>query len=136
MIFGLFRKHKLPAFPPEAARVFEQLCSHVPEEDIGSVRNELDRCIVALKRDVYDGRFKNHLPLVESLSDISLHLLDLYPQLSVSQRSLVIGAIRYFAIGEDSLSDTHFATGFNDDIRVMNYVLEELGIHDRYIPLP
>jgi hypothetical protein len=34
---------------------------------------------------------------------------------------------------EDGFNDLEFASGYNDDAQVMNFVLEELGLEDEYI---
>jgi uncharacterized membrane protein YkvA (DUF1232 family) len=62
-------------------------------------------------------------------------LLEHYEEFSDHEKSLVAGAVRYFVIDDDPLSDEIFATGFDDDAMVVNHVLEQLGIDGMFIEL-
>lgn len=128
------RKHKLPSFPPEAARTFKKLCEALPVETVPQLRDEVRAAYeqimdLSVERPLIDTK------LVRELYDRSLMLLEVYDRLATDQRSLVIGALRYFASAEDGFSDTYFASGYDDDVRVMNYVLEELGFKSQYIDI-
>jgi hypothetical protein len=133
MIFSK-RKHKLPSFPPDAARTFHRLCETLDSETVPQLREELQSAYeqimdLAIERPLMDTR------LVREIYERGLLLLDRYSGLSPQHQALVIGALRYFAATDDSFSDTHFASGFDDDAKVMNYVLEEVGIRNEYIEL-
>ena len=73
--------------------------------------------------------------LIHSLDASAQFLLENYEQFSVPQRRLIIGAVYYFAMSEDGSPDSTLATGFDDDIKVMNYVLEELGVEGMFIDI-
>jgi hypothetical protein len=59
-------------------------------------------------------------------------LLDRYSEFAAYEQSLIVGAVRYFAIADDPFDDETFATGFYDDMRVMNYVMEEIGVEGKF----
>lgn len=62
-------------------------------------------------------------------------LLEHYSEFSERERYLVTGAVRYFLLADDPFSDEHFATGFDDDAKIVNHVLEKLGIDGMFIEL-
>jgi hypothetical protein len=61
--------------------------------------------------------------------------LEKYAEHSPAEQALIIGAVRYFAVADDPFDDATFASGFFDDIKVMNHVLERLGMEDRCLPV-
>jgi hypothetical protein len=69
------------------------------------------------------------------LADICNYLLDRYNDYPEKLKKLIIGAVRYVAISDDPFDDGTFATGFFDDMRIVNHVLEKLGIEDRYFTI-
>jgi hypothetical protein len=71
--------------------------------------------------------------IAQGLANKSLQLIDRFESLSEKHRILVIGAIRYFADSQDAVSEDGFATGLDDDVKIMNYVLEEIGDSDGFI---
>jgi len=128
-MFGFFkkRKHPLPKFPADVAPTFERLCEALPVERVKELEPEVDLCMKNFEDAAADYPHMN-LTLARQIADRCRTLLSKYPELSESERAMVIGAVRYFAISEDALSETTFASGFHDDARVINYVLEELGM--------
>lgn len=135
LVSWCFQRHRLPTFPPDAARIFRQLCGELEVEYLDEIREKLAKSVEDLKAQVDRNKFPRHLETIEALAERSYYLLEVYPTLPLSRRALVIGAVRYFAVSDDALVDTRFASGFHDDARVMNHVLEQLKIHDRYIKL-
>lgn len=90
-------------------------------------------------------RIVAHLGRVESLVDgpravdgdaaralaaALLSALDDAPSLDDARRALLRGAIEYFVDESDLIDDVDDPTGFDDDIRVANAVLEEIGRHE------
>jgi len=128
-MFGFLkrRKHPLPRFPADVVSTFEQLCEALPVERVKELEPEVDLCMKNFEEAASDHPHMN-LTLARQIADRCRMLLSKYSEFSESERALVIGAVRYFAIAEDALSETTFASGFHDDARVLNYVLEELGM--------
>ena len=126
------KKHPLPNFPEGVKEQFYSLCEALSQDDLEVLRAELNRYFAeSLKRKLvkYDKEAQ------KALYDRALMLMDCYHEKTPKQQKIIVGAIRYFAIAEDIVSEEYFSTGLNDDIKVMNHVLEELGFSDYAIPL-
>lgn len=133
-MWGLFksRKYKLPVFPSDSAPLFKRLCRTLDESGIRLLRSELDKTFGELM--VLSRRLPHlNIKQIKRLYENSVFLLDQYEHLSKRHQALAVGAVRYFMSMDDTLSALYFSTGFDDDCHVMNYVMEELGIKDRFI---
>jgi uncharacterized membrane protein YkvA (DUF1232 family) len=132
MIFR--RRHQLPKFPPQVRTTFKTLCEVLPDEAIDEMRMILDQNI-KVRLEENSERRNVDPERIRELYENSIFLLERYPQLSDREKSLAIGAVRYFAIARDAVPEEYFASGLDDDSQVMNYVLEKLGIEERFIEL-
>lgn len=128
------RQHKLPKFPPNIRQMFYSHCEDLPVEEVAAYHKEVDQALEQVLEDARENELVD-VDMARQIVDRCHLLLDSYSQFGAAQRSLIVGAIRYFAHGEDALSEDHFASGFNDDARVLNFVLEELGIENYFITL-
>ena len=127
------KRYKLPNFPPSLKQDFRGMCEVLPEKDVPIFKQEVDATLAHFE----DRRLKNpkiNIILAREMAKRCHLLLDQYSELSDKFKALAIGAIRYFVV-EDTVSEESFATGFDDDAKVMNYVLEELGYSDGFIEL-
>ena len=132
MIFGRRSEHQLPKFPETVEATFRDFCEALPEEAIPDVKSELDKAVKSILRK----SIENHLietKLVNDLYSVSCSLLEGYEKYDKAGRAMVIGAIRYFVVENDPLPDSGFSSGFYDDAKVMNYVLDQLGEHELII---
>lgn len=127
-------KYKLPKFPPDVAPTFKKLCESLSDEAAASLKEEVAKALQGLEQQRAENQFLD-FGKAEALAEVCNMLLDHYSEFSAAEKALVIGAVRYFAISEDPLPEEHFATGFDDDIQVMNHVLEQLGIDGKFIDL-
>jgi len=129
-MFWKNRRHKLPKFPPQVASTFRMLCENLRPEELAELRSAVEKTVAELQ----DDKDKNPIAVQEaaSIGACCLFLLDNYEQFPPQKRALIVGAVRYFAVADDPFDDTLFASGFHDDMCIMNYVLEELGIEDRF----
>ncbi|MCB0353099.1 MAG: hypothetical protein KDD64_06220 [Bdellovibrionales bacterium] len=128
------RKHPLPKFPESVIPTFRQLCEAVESDEAQELIPEVDKCMAHFQR--LKKKHENmNLQLAYEIADRCRFLLDHYDSFTEEQQSLIMGAVRYFAIADDALSETAFASGFHDDAKVMNYVLEELDLLERVIAL-
>jgi hypothetical protein len=134
MIFRKRTKHKLPSFPPGIAQTFESLCEALPATQVDDMKAEVSEGLEKLRtRSKSNNRID--LATAEKLAQICNAMLESYENFNEDDRKLVVGAIRYFAIIDDPLPDTTFASGMEDDVRVMNHVLERLGMEDHIVDL-
>lgn len=129
------KRHRLPKFPAAVIPTFKRLCEALPASDLEAYKADIE---VNLERIRAAASTNDRVDLErgEQLGRVSKQLLDRYESFNENQRALVIGAIRYFAVAEDAASETTFATGFDDDVKVMNHVLEEIGLIELAIELP
>jgi hypothetical protein len=126
--------HRLPKFPPNVAPTFRMLCGLVSQEELISLRESISLNL----QDILDQSKENENIDPEAacqLADICNYLLDRYNDYPEKLKKLIIGAVRYVAISDDPFDDGTFATGFFDDMRIVNHVLEKLGIEDRYFTI-
>jgi hypothetical protein len=127
-------KHHLPKFPSSVAPTFRMLCEPLPIEEL----EELKRIVDDNYDDFVERKRENQnldLAGARQLTERCHFLLDRYNDMNEPERALIIGAVRYFAIGEDPYDDETFASGLFDDKMVMNHVLERLGFIEKIIPV-
>lgn len=126
------KRFPFPMYPPELFPLFTGLCVAMPEKELPLLRDK----VIETARDMYEHNAKEHSPDLKisyGLAEASHALLDLYPKLTEHQRTLAIGAVRFFIMRRDSVDDTKPTVGLDDDIAVMNYVLEEMGISNKFV---
>ena len=131
MIFNA-KKHKIPKFPEKIALTFEASCEALPVEAVAELRSAVQQ-FLAVAQDKYEQNSYFDIDLAGKVGDRCLALLDRYETSSEEERALIVGAVRYFVGGRDAISDEVFASGFTDDAKVINHVLESLGIEDLYL---
>lgn len=134
MIFSRKVKYKLPKFPVSVIPAFRQLCREIAVEQVDEVRSEVERCL-GLLRERAPERPNLNLPLAEEIAARCFMLLDRFGDCDLEKRKLIMGAVSYFVVDGDGAEDDSFATGFDDDARVINYVLQQVGIEDQFIDL-
>ena len=135
MIFRKSPKHPLPKFPSRTIPTFENLCFPLPLDQVNELKLKVDDALRAL---VERARYEINIDLAMARQVVhSCHvLLDEYGTRTEKERALIVGAVRYFAIADDPLPDGTFATGLDDDAKIVNHVLEQLGIEESYIYIP
>ena len=128
------KEHKLPKFPPDIIPMFEGLCVDVSDEQVEDLLLEYrQKSAARLEEKKNDPVFDKRL--AKEIQSRCEELLTLYPELNTTQKRLVIGAVRYCAASGDAFSDDIFASGLRDDVKVLNYVIEELGVGITFIEL-
>ncbi len=128
------RKHHLPKFPPSVIPTFKSLCEALPSQEIGRYQTELAAEIEKIRALAAENPMID-LQTAQQLFDWCEALLKRYEEFDEQQRALVVGAIRYFLLDDDAVNEQSFATGLEDDAKVMNYVLEELGVEKDFVEL-
>lgn len=128
------KQHNLPKFPDTVIPTFKHLSEAIPSDEIEELRKKVEFCYngfveTSRKDETFD------LKSAQDLVNCCHFLLNSYDDYNDDLKAQVIGAVRYFAIADDPFDDATFASGFHDDKKIMNYVLEELEIHDRYLDL-
>jgi hypothetical protein len=73
--------------------------------------------------------------LYESIYRAARHLLDVYPNRSGQDQSLILAALRYLIIDEEEDADLEHPYPFDTDALVLNAVLQQLGMEEWIIPV-
>jgi len=129
------RRYELPKFPPHVIPSFRRLCAAKDSADVPEIKIRLEAAVHELKMEAQSkGLLDQHI--IEALYNSATFLLEHYEEFNKKQQALLIGAVYYFGLSDDPSPDTSFATGLDDDVAVMNYVLEELGVEGFFISLP
>ena len=131
---ALFTKkhHKLPTYPKTIKKLFNEYCVNVDDEQIPLLKEKVTQAVNDAKKKFENGALVD-VQTAEEISNRCLYILDRYHEFSKKKKKLIIGAVCYFAIGEDPISENIFASGYDDDAAVVNYVLEKLNINDMFI---
>ena len=90
--------------------------------------NQIDAHVQAFSREHQVNQFVDFKG-AQQLAGRSRQLLERWDQLPVAERHLAQAAIRYFVIAENVEADFDIG-GLDDDKRIMNAVLEHLGLND------
>lgn len=134
MVLRRATKYPLPNFPSAARPTFESLCQPITDDGIGPLRAKVDSALQAIVQRAR--HFTVDLYMAKEVANRCHLLLDQYHGRSDEERALIAGAVRYFAVADDPLPDTVFATGLDDDAKIVNHVLERLGIEGHFIRIP
>lgn len=126
--------HPLPKVPNTVAKRFKSLCQVLPIDLKQQLQAELEKN-VNLARERSKTNLRINKRRLEDLADRCSILLDAFQDVGEQDRALIVGALRYFVIDDDEFSDEVFFTGLDDDAKVVNHVLEQLGINGKYILL-
>jgi hypothetical protein len=134
MIFGKTTKHSLPAFPPGTVSTFYSLCEELDDVSVKGLDSLVSLALEEIQQRAKDNVYID-VSMAEKVAEGCRYLLSIYGGRTGYEKSLIVGAVRYFAVADDPFPDTVFATGLDDDAKVVNYVLEHLGIEDRFIEI-
>jgi hypothetical protein len=132
MVFWKRKLHKLPKFPPNVIPTFYSLCQVVGEEEISALREAVNHSFRALEGTADDNHYVD-LETARDLEELCYFLLSVYKEYPQIKQRLIVGAVRYIAIAEDPFDDSIFASGYFDDKRILNFVLNELGIEGKFL---
>ena len=119
-----------------SAREFDALrcrSTSIGEDDVARLATELDAHLERVRGALRQNEFLN-LPLAERIADVLRRLIGGYQDLSGNQaRMWVVGATRVFLETHDVLDDLSSPIGFDDDARILNAVLRDIGREDLLI---
>jgi len=134
MIFWKRRTYRLPRFPGGVIPAFRSACEDLSQEEAQKLTAAVDSALDDLYK-VFKEDGNIDIRKAEAIADRCKLLLSKYNTLDEEHRKLVVGAVRYFATLEDAFATGTFASGLVDDAKVMNYVLEEIGIEGQFIEI-
>jgi hypothetical protein len=127
--------HPLPETPTDLRPLFERLCQaynpdQLPQLKAG-VAHALRRMAGSVVQDYLGPDCSRAAEIAQRLS----YLIDNCKSFPPESQHLVIGAIAYFMLQRDSLPDLTPIVGLDDDCRVVNYVLEQLGVEGMFLEI-
>jgi len=126
------KKIELPGTPSEVATTFLNLCRSFPLEAIPQLTQAVSATVDKFDQ-TKDSYLGPDIHIVHLISEQINFLLDNYQNYSDEQQQLIVGAVRFFIIEKDCIPDYTPITGLDDDLKVLNYVLGQLGLQDRII---
>ena len=120
-------RYALPVGPGSIGERFRGLCHDVSNDFVDDMRSHVRDFLVRIS-ELGDPRFHDNLRDAVWVAEQSYRLLDHFQALSEHDRSVAVGAIRYFIIHADSVPDFSPFTGFQDDKYIMLHALERLNL--------
>jgi hypothetical protein len=103
-------------------------------DDVAALAAQIDAHLDRVRDALSRNEFLN-LPLAERIAAVLSWLLGSYQDLGAHARPWVIGAARVFLETHDVLDDLASPIGFDDDARILNAVLRDIGREDLLIEL-
>lgn len=116
-----------------AFNIFENLCSPYEGPGLLHLKEQLQETAEWLTQLLGKSR-EYDIDLASILCARAVMLLDGYEQLNENQKSLVVGAVRYFLFRNDAHPDKNLRDGLEDDRLIFNYVLVQLRLLNDLIP--
>lgn len=115
-----------------AAERFKELAEAFTIDQLPEVRRKLAAAGHQLKRhenDLLGPSIRRGTELLELCG----FLLDSYDRRSRYEQAMISGAVQYVLMRADAVDDATPVVGFDDDTMIVNHVLEELRINDRFL---
>lgn len=119
--------YPFPNYPAALAPVFKSLCKPFTSGAVKLLREKLEERIGALKLEAKN-LAQSDIETGRILAERAKTLLDKYFEFSDINKALVAGAVNYYLFERDCVPDHHPAVGFFDDVKIMNHVLEQVGL--------
>ncbi len=131
MFFGR-KKYKLPTFPDYIPAGFNRLKAKISKEEANALQMELFDYMGRVEKEKSDDPMVN-LNLAREIAQVCSYLLEHYDDFNDRAKSLIVAGVRYFISDGDGVADFEFASGLIDDAQVINHVLEEAEVTDKFI---
>ena len=113
---------------------FRPLCVAVPADEIPLLQAQLDNYVQDVTAALQNNEFLD-LSTTRQITAVLIQLLTGYETYTEPQRALIAGATRYVIKQDDAEHDIQSLLGLDDDVKVLNFVLDQLGLSDKKIAL-
>jgi uncharacterized membrane protein YkvA (DUF1232 family) len=127
------KRFPVPVYPPSIGETFSALCESInPHTPLHHLEAEL----VCYKERILKSKERlapYHLKTGLALYDRALAILKPMELYSQEHRILVIAAVTYVVRRQDGIDDQRPVVGFEDDVKIINHVLEELEMFSYFI---
>lgn len=122
-----------PNKDPQVRQRFNNLCKVLSQQQIEAIKESISQKVEKLS--AAEGMLIGpNIRVAVKLGEVSQALLERYSALDEASQALVAGAVCYFLAELDLTPDATPIIGFDDDVRILNHVLEQVGLSDLYIP--
>lgn len=115
-----------PLFASRSGSLFLKLCVAMQSAEIPDLAQQVEAHLEQIRAHYRQNEFLD-IDLAERLTDQLCRLLAAYATYDAEQQRLIVGAARYFVAANDEESDIHSIFGMEDDVRILNYVLAQIG---------
>jgi uncharacterized membrane protein YkvA (DUF1232 family) len=119
---------------PHLDRVFAPLCATLPQREVSDLQHAVTQHVGAIRTAMSRNEFLD-IDTAERIAGVLIGLLKNHDRYEAAQRSLIVGAARYFIEANDADPDTGSLLGFDDDVIVLNFVLDRIGRSDLRVEL-
>lgn len=120
------------SLPPKIASGFEAMCEECPPEAINQLQEEIQTHVHNLELALSANEFLD-IDTAKRIANVLAILIKDYDRHTPQHRAWITGAARYFIHDLDVEPDTLSVLGLDDDVKVLNYVLAQIGRADLFV---
>lgn len=129
------KKYPIPDYPPSIGLEFTKLCKSAVTDDASLIGNKINlfRMKLTMWENPKSPVSPHDVKLATMLLERANFMLSNFSKYSDSQKRLVSAAINYLNLQRDGINDETPVVGLQDDVKIFNHVLEELGVTNKFI---
>ena len=118
---------------PEEQVRFRRLCIATPTSELAPLAETITIHLEQVKDRAVPA---TDIETAEMVASTLLTLLATPEGFRAEDRALIRGAAEYFLLDDDAAGDIENVLGFDDDVRILNSVLDQIGRTDLKVELP
>ena len=118
--------------PKNISTKLYKLCAEIPPENIPDLKQDIHHQVTHIQQALAYNEFID-VDTARRVAKILMTLLEDYTHFNFKQRALINGAARYFSTELDAKPDTGSILGLDDDVLVLNFVLDQIGLSDKKV---
>ena len=111
---------------PNIRMLFDSLCCSPSDVNTSFLKEQINIHLQKTHLALESNEFLD-VNLAQQAATLLIDLVGHLGEFSIDNQMLIIGAARYFVLEDDHEPDTKSLLGFDDDIKVLNFVLGKLG---------
>lgn len=123
-----------PMLDTETITLLMSLRQELPADRIPGLKAQIAAHLEQVRRHHGQNEFLD-IDLARRIAEALNDLLDTYVAFSPDHQQLVVAAVRYFTDMDDAEPDVSSIFGLDDDARVLNFVLTQVGLPEYRIEL-
>lgn len=118
---------------PEEQIRFRRLCLETPTSEFEPLAETITIHLEQVKDQAVPA---TDVETAEMVASTLRSLLATPERFGAEDRALIRGAAEYFLLDDDAAGDIENVLGFDDDVRILNSVLDQIGRTDLRVELP